>query len=55
MDPYGRSGRPRAKRFYRLPNRNRLSPASMRSEIHQYYGTFGFSLAIVTEKTYNAF
>jgi hypothetical protein len=25
----------------------------MRAEIHQYYGTFGFSLAIVTEKPYN--
>jgi hypothetical protein len=26
----------------------------MIAQIHQYYGTFGFSLAIVTEKTYNA-
>ncbi|AUW41894.1 hypothetical protein CUJ84_Chr001504 [Rhizobium leguminosarum] len=32
-----------------------LSPVSMRCEIHQYYGTFGFSLAIVTQKTYNEF
>jgi len=31
------------------------SPASMHYEIHQYYGTFGFSLAIVTQKTYNEF
>ncbi|MBB2709877.1 UNVERIFIED_ORG: hypothetical protein GGE53_001503 [Rhizobium etli] len=46
---------PESETLCRLPNRNRLSPASMCSEIHQYYGTFGFSLAIVTEKTYNAF
>ena len=38
-----------------LPNRGHLPPVSMRFEIHQYYGTFGFSLAIVTEKTYNEF
>ncbi|MBB4273975.1 hypothetical protein [Rhizobium mongolense] len=30
-------------------------PLSMRFEIHQYYGAFGFSLAIVTEKPYNDF
>jgi hypothetical protein len=27
----------------------------MMLQIHQYYGTFGFSLAIVTEKTYKQF
>jgi hypothetical protein len=27
----------------------------MRLQIHQYYGTFGFPLAIVTEKTYKDF
>ncbi|APO74399.1 hypothetical protein AM571_CH01567 [Rhizobium etli 8C-3] len=28
---------------------------SMHFQIHQYYGAFGFSLAIVTEKPYNDF
>jgi hypothetical protein len=32
-----------------------IPPLSMRFEIHQYYGAFGFSLAIVTEKPYNDF